>query len=235
MTTKRLLTILLLNAMGLFLFFSWYLPAGHGSWFAIDKGIFYWFNDRMVTSKPLLWLVAITNFRAFDGVSLLAMGGLYLHFWRRETPQGRRRMLAIGITMLITAVGLNQLGHLIPVSHASPTRFFPDVHHVSQLTGIPTKDASADSFPGDHGMMLIIFACFMLRYFSRRAFAVAVMIVLVFAMPRVMIGAHWFTDIAVGSLSIVLVGMSWWLMTPASDYLVNWLYRNLPGKYKPAR
>ncbi|MBK0002387.1 phosphatase PAP2 family protein [Erwinia sp. S38] len=235
MTTKRLLTILLLNALGLILFFSWYLPAGHGQWFAIDKGIFYWFNDRMVTSKLLLWLVAITNFRAFDGVSLLAMGGLYLHFWRRETPQGRRRMLAIGITMLITAVGLNQLGHLIPVSHASPTKYFPDVHHVSQLTGIPTKDSSADSFPGDHGMMLIIFACFMLRYFSRRAFAVAVLIVLVFAMPRVMIGAHWFTDIAVGSLSVVLVGMSWWLMTPASDYLVNWLYRHLPGKYKPAR
>lgn len=235
MTTKRLLTILLLNALGLILFFSWYLPAGHGPWFAIDKGIFYWFNDRMVTSKPLLWLVAITNFRAFDGVSLLAMGGLYLYFWRRETPQGRRRMLAIGIAMLITAVGLNQLGHLIPVSHASPTKFFPDVHHVSELTGIPTKDASADSFPGDHGMMLIIFACFMLRYFNRRAFALAVLIVLVFAMPRVMIGAHWFTDIAVGSLSVVLVGMSWWLMTPASDYLVNWLYRHLPGKYKPAR
>lgn len=235
MTTKRLLTILLLNALGLILFFSWYLPAGHGPWFAIDKGIFYWFNDRMVTSKPLLWLVAITNFRAFDGVSLLAMGGLYLYFWRRETPQGRRRMLAIGIAMLITAVGLNQLGHLIPVSHASPTKFFPNVHHVSELTGIPTKDASADSFPGDHGMMLIIFACFMLRYFNRRAFALAVLIVLVFAMPRVMIGAHWFTDIAVGSLSVVLVGMSWWLMTPASDYLVNWLYRHLPGKYKPAR
>lgn len=235
MTTKRLLTILLLNVLGLILFFSWYLPAGHGQWFAIDKGIFYWFNDRMVTSKLLLWLVAITNFRAFDGVSLLAMGGLYLHFWRRETPQGRRRMLAIGITMLITAVGLNQLGHLIPVSHASPTKYFPDVHHVSQLTGIPTKDSSADSFPGDHGMMLIIFACFMLRYFNRRAFALAVLIVLVFAMPRVMIGAHWFTDIAVGSLSVVLVGMSWWLMTPASDYLVNWLYRHLPGKYKPAR
>lgn len=235
MTIKRLLTILLLNVAGFALFFSWYLPADHGAWFTLDKTIFYGFNDRMVSNKPLLWLVAITNFRVFDGVSLLAMGGLYLHFWRRETPQGRRRMLAIGITMLITAVGLNQLGHLIPVSHPSPTAFFPNVHHVSELTGIPTKDASADSFPGDHGMMLMIFACFMLRYFGRRAFALAVLIVLVFALPRVMIGAHWFSDIAVGSLSVVLVGMSWWLMTPASDYLVNALYRYLPGKYKPGK
>ncbi|WP_345828272.1 phosphatase PAP2 family protein [Erwinia sp. HDF1-3R] len=235
MTAKRLLSILVLNALGLALFFSWYLPAHHGFWFDIDKSIFYWFNERLVTSKPLLWFVAITNYRAFDGVSLLAMGALYLSFWLHETPQGRRRMLAIGITMLLAAVVLNQLGHLIPVSHPSPTKFFPDVNHVTRLTGIPTKDASADSFPGDHGMMLMIFACFMLRYFTRRAFLIAVAIVLIFASPRIMIGAHWFTDVAVGSLSIVLVGMSWLLITPASDYLVNVVNRYLPGKYKPAK
>lgn len=235
MTTNRLLTILVLNVLGFALFFSWYLPVNHGFWFQLDKNIFYWFNDRLLTNKPLLWLLAITNFRAFDGVSLLAMGGLYLHFWRRETPPGRRRLLAIGIAMLICAVVLNQLGHLIPVSHPSPTKFFPDVNHVTKLTGIPAKDASADSFPGDHGMMLMIFACFMLRYFTRRAFMIALAIVVVFASPRIMIGAHWFTDVVVGSLSVVLVGMSWCLMTPLSDYLVNVLHRHLPGKYKPAR
>ncbi len=233
MTFNRLLAILLLNAAGLALFFSWYLPANHGLWFVLDKNIFYWFNDRLVTNKALLWLLAVTNFRAFDGVALLAMGYLYLTFWRRETPEGRRRLLAIGVAMLISAVVLNQLCRLIPVSHPSPTRFFPNVNHVTQLTGIPAKDASTNSFPGDHGMMLMIFACFMLRYFTRRAFFIAVAIVLVFATPRIMIGAHWFTDVVVGSLSIVLVGMSWWLITPASDYLVNALYRYLPGKYKP--
>ncbi|MDW8846932.1 phosphatase PAP2 family protein [Erwinia sp. MMLR14_017] len=235
MTTNRLLTILVLNVLGFALFFSWYLPVNHGFWFQLDKNIFYWFNDRLLTNKPLLWLLAVTNFRAFDGVSLLAMGGLYLHFWRRETPPGRRRLLAIGIAMLICAVVLNQLGHLIPVSHPSPTKFFPDVNHVTKLTGIPAKDASTDSFPGDHGMMLMIFACFMLRYFTRRAFMIAVAIVIVFASPRIMIGAHWFTDVVVGSLSVVLVGMSWCLLTPISDYLVNALYRHLPGKYKPAK
>ncbi|WP_380179322.1 phosphatase PAP2 family protein [Kalamiella sp. sgz302252] len=235
MRANRLISILALNALGLALFFSWYLPENHGFWFTLDKTIFYWFNERLVTNKALLWLVAITNFRPFDAVSLLAMGALYYSFWRRETPQGRRRLLAIGIAMLLTAVVLNQLGHLIPVSHPSPTKYFPDVNHVTTLTGIPTKDASSDSFPGDHGMMLMIFACFMLRYFGRNAFLIAVAIVLIFATPRIMIGAHWFTDVAVGSLSVVLVGMSWWLITPGSDWLVNALYRYLPGKYKPAK
>lgn len=233
MHATRLVTILLLNALGVVLFLSWYLPPEHGFWFGVDKTIFFTFNDQMVAHPGFALVVAITNFRGFDLVSLLAMGLLYLSFWRRETPQGRRKLLAIGITMLLTAVILNQLGHLIPVQHASPTLFFDNVHRVSELTGIPAKDASKNSFPGDHGMMLIIFACFMWRYFGSRAFLIAAAIVIIFSLPRVMAGAHWFTDVAVGSLSVVLVGLSWWLLTPASDAVVNWFYRKLPGKYKP--
>lgn len=157
------------------------------------------------------------------------MGLLYLYFYMKETPAGRRRLIVTGVVMLLTAVVLNQLGHLLPVSHPSPTLTFDNINRVSELTGIPTKDASSDSFPGDHGMMLMIFACFMLRYFSQGAFAIALLIVVIFSMPRVMIGAHWFTDIAVGSLSIVLVGMGWVLLTPLSDKIINVINHNLPG------
>ena len=233
MNAKRLASILLLNLLGVALFLSWYLPAQHGAWFGIDKAIFYWFNQHMATSHGFALLLAITNYRGFDAVSLLAMGLLYGSYWLRETPQGRRRLLAIGVCMLLSAVVLNQLGHLLPVQHSSPTLFFDQVYRVSELTGIPAKDASKDSFPGDHGMMLIIFACFMLRYFGKKAFLLALVIAVLFSLPRIMAGAHWFTDVAVGSLSVVLVGISWWLITPASDWLVNWLYRTLPGKYKP--
>mgnify|MGYP000923176312 CR=1 FL=1 len=233
MNVKRLAIILLLNLLGAALFLSWFLPEHHGAWFTIDRAIFFWFNQHMVTSHAFALLLAITNYRGFDAVSLLAMGLLYWSYWRRETPEGRRRMLAIGVCMLLTAVVLNQLGHLLPVQHSSPTLFFEQAYRVSELTGIPAKDASKDSFPGDHGMMLLIFACFMLRYFGAKAFAWALAIVVLFSLPRIMAGAHWFTDVAVGSLSVVLVGLSWWLITPASDAVVAWLWRTLPGKYKP--
>ncbi|OON37066.1 hypothetical protein BTJ39_20930 [Izhakiella australiensis] len=232
MLKKHLPLILLLNVTGIVLYLSWHLPAGHGAWFTLDKDIFFWFNDRLTSNKPLLWTIAITNFRAFDVVSLLAMGGLYYSYWRQQTAQGRRRMFAIGITMLITAVVLNQLGHLLPDSRPSPTKFFAHVNHAAELTGIPAKDSSADSFPGDHGMMLIIFACFMWRYFGLRAFAISAVIVLVFGLPRLMIGAHWFSDIAVGSMSVVLVCLSWWLLTPASDWLLKLVYRYQPYKFQ---
>jgi len=228
---KKIPLILLLNAAGLALFLSWYLPVNHGFWFPVDAGIFHFFNEQLVKSKVILWLVAITNNRAFDGCSLLAMGCLMLSFWLKEDATGRRRIILIGLVMLLTAVVINQLAQgLMPVKRSSPSLFFPNIHRVSELLNISTKDASKDSFPGDHGMMLLIFASFMLRYFGKKAFAVALIIVVVFAFPRVMIGAHWLTDIVVGSLSAVLIGVPWVLMTPLSDRLIALFDRYLPGK-----
>lgn len=230
MFRRNLPAILLLNVLGIALFLSYYLPANHGFWAPIDKSVFFYFNRRLATHETFLHLVAITNNRAFDACSLLAMGLLYFSYYVKKDPTGRRRMIMVGIVMLLTAVVLNHLGHRLPVVHKSPSLSFPHVNRVSELTGIPTKDSSGDSFPGDHGMMLMIFSAFALRYLGLRAFAIAVVISVIFAMPRLMIGAHWFTDIMVGSLSVVLVGASWWLMTPASDILVNWLDKKLPKK-----
>ncbi|AOF00169.1 membrane protein [Serratia marcescens] len=235
MTRRNLPFILFFNLLGVALFLSWFLPANHGGWFTLDSAIFFFFNRHLATDPSFLHLVAITNNRAFDVISLLAMGLLYLYFYLKQDAAGRRRLVITGVVMLLTAVVLNQLGHLLPVKHPSPTLTFDNINRVSELTGIPTKDASGDSFPGDHGMMLIIFSCFMLRYFGRSAFAIALLITLVFSLPRVMIGAHWFTDIAVGSLSVVLVGASWVLMTPCSDWIIDRLNRLLPGKHRPGQ
>ncbi|ENZ5481679.1 phosphatase PAP2 family protein [Serratia marcescens] len=235
MTRRNLPLIILFNLLGVALFLSWFLPANHGGWYTLDSAIFFFFNRHLATDPAFLHLVAITNNRAFDVISLLAMGLLYLYFYLKQDAAGRRRLVITGVVMLLTAVVLNQLGHLLPVKHPSPTLTFDNIYRVSELTGIPTKDASSDSFPGDHGMMLIIFSCFMLRYFGRGAFAVALLITLLFSLPRVMIGAHWFTDIAVGSLSVVLVGASWVLMTPCSDWIVDRLNRLLPGKHRPGQ
>lgn len=91
-------------------------------------------------------MVAITNNRAFDACALLAMGLLYFYHYQRGDSTERQRLLIIGVVMLITAVVLNQLGHLLPVQHASPTYYFSDINRVGELTGWPTKDASRDSF-----------------------------------------------------------------------------------------
>lgn len=161
------------------------------------------------------------------------MGMLMLSFWLKENAPGRRRIVIMGLVMLLTAVVLNQLGQaLIPVKRASPTLTFTDINRVSELLSVPTKDASRDSFPGDHGMMLLIFSAFMWRYFGKVTGLIALIIFVVFAFPRVMIGAHWFTDIIVGSMTVILIGLPWVLLTPLSDRLITFFDKSLPGKNK---
>ena len=130
----RLPPILLLNAAGFALFFSWYLPVNHGFWFPLDSAIFHFFNHGLVESHIWLWLVALTNNRAFDACSLLAMGCLMLSFWLPADANGRRRVVMVGLTMLLLALVLNQLAQLIiPVKRASPSLYFTDIWRVKNL------------------------------------------------------------------------------------------------------
>ncbi|WP_406704244.1 phosphatase PAP2 family protein [Sodalis sp.] len=235
---SRLPAMAMLSLLGVALFFSWFLPAHHGFWFALDSGIYHAVNHQAVRHPLFADLLAITNNRVFDLCSLLAMGIVYLRYYLRVDAAGRRRMLAIGPAMIITALVLNQLDHLVPVTHVSPSRYFKDtpcVVSIAELTQIPTQEYSSDSFPGDHGMLLMIFAAFMLHFFDRKGFLQGVLIVLLFSTPRILIGAHWFTDVAVGSLSIVLVGLGLWLPGGGCDALVKWLERYLPRAAKFSR
>ena len=95
MIKNRIPLILLLNAAGVALFCSWYLPVNHGFWNPLDSAIFYFFNHLVGVSTAYTWLLAIINNRAFDACSLLAMGSLMLSFWFKEQSAGRRRVIII--------------------------------------------------------------------------------------------------------------------------------------------
>lgn len=80
--------------------------------------------------------------------------------------------------------------------------------------------------------MLLIFCSFILRYLSFRSFLCALLITVVFSLPRVMAGAHWASDILVGSVSLTLIATSWLLITPLSDAIIRKLEKTLPFKNK---
>lgn len=230
--TKRA-ALVFANLFGIALFLSWALPAHHGFWFAIDRDIFFAWNELLPQSRAFLYFVAFTNLRPFDLVPFLFMLAIFAHSYRKLDHQGRRWMLCMGAAMLISALIAKQGANLIDGNgRASASKYFLEngypVFRASLLSGWPCKDIASSSFPGDHGMFLLIFVSFSLRYLGRRSFLASLAVFLVFSLPRIMSGAHWFTDIAVGSLSVACVIMSWMLLTPASDKLIGWLDRVFP-------
>ncbi|MCP1268181.1 phosphatase PAP2 family protein [Aeromonas hydrophila] len=207
---------------------SWAALPDHGPWDQWDLAVFHLVNGWLGQAQWWADLVAVTNNRLFD-LAVLACMGLILSrcFWCAG-EQGRRRLVAMGIVMLLGALVINQFGHLLPVSRPSPTLTVADALRVTQLSGIPTKDSSSDSFPGDHALFLMIFAGFALRHLPRWAGVTALLMVPLFSAPRILSGAHWLTDVYVGALSLTLLCLPLLLLTGLSDALIGWIAQRLP-------
>ena len=101
-------------------------------------------------------------------------------------------------------------------------------------TGFKFKDLSKDTFPGDHGTVLIIVTGFALFYLKKQ-FSIAILLMSLFiVMPRVVVGAHWLTDEIVGAIAVGFVVLAWFLMTPLSAILMEiaeriwcWVLKNV--------
>ena len=228
MAVQRFTLPLFVSFAGIMLFLSWYLPVDHSWWAIPDHAIFRFFNNPLAGNHSLAVFIAVINNRAFDLAALLLMGLVYYAAFRRQDSAGKRRLVMAGIVMVISAVLINQAGQAIPFNRLSPTLALDSVHRVSDISGIFTKDASKSSFPGDHGLMLMIFAAFAWRYAGFRYFTAAILLIVIFSLPRIMSGAHWFSDILAGSLSLTLITLPWILLTPLSDRCVNFLIRRMP-------
>ena len=82
------------------------------------------FNHLIGQSQALLYLVAFTNLRPFDAVAFLFMLGIFYHYYRQQDAKGRRWMLCIGLTMLVTAVIAKQFDMMLGFERPSATKFF---------------------------------------------------------------------------------------------------------------
>lgn len=235
MKQENLKWIIICNILGVVLFSSWYITQFSGFWFEIDKAIFYFFNEQLTLSRTFMYFVAFVNLRAFDIVAFVAMLGIFYSYYRKSNVEGKRWLFCIGVTMLLSAIVMKQFDRLLTIDRVSASVYFEQLYHnvnfVSQLSGWPAKDRSASSFPGDHGMMLLIFVAFMWKYMGKTAFYKALAVFVIFSLPRIMGGAHWFTDVFVGSLSFALVILSWILLSPAADIVIDWLEKRVPLRY----
>jgi membrane-associated phospholipid phosphatase len=76
------------------------------------------------------------------------------------------------------------------------------------------KDGSSKSFPGDHGTTALLFAASFTYLAGWRLGLLACFYAAFLCLPRLITGAHWLSDIVVGSGSITLFFMAWAIYTP---------------------
>lgn len=209
------------NLFGIILFVSWLLDPTRSLWMELDNRAFWAMNNSLADGWAWQWLWAITNHRLFDLVAAASMLLLFAHRCLIGDRGNLNRYIAIGILLLLTALIASQIGKALPIQRISGTFEYPEAIRISQLVPVLAKDTAIDSFPGDHGLILLLFAGFVAFFMPRIYGFIAFIMVIAFTLPRMMSGAHWLTDEIVGALSIGVITLSWVLATPLHSIALN--------------
>ncbi|MES9962038.1 MAG: phosphatase PAP2 family protein [Candidatus Sedimenticola sp. 20ELBAFRAG] len=217
---KALILCTLLPAL---LLGSWIIEPTHTLWQRLDEQVFWAMNDSLAGNRVWQQIWAVANNRMFDLVAALSMVMLFAHYALFRERQNFRHLVAVGMVIFCALVVAILIGtQLIPVERPSATAMFPDALRLSQLVpSIETKDYSGDSFPGDHGMVLLMCAGFLVWHLPRGYGVIACVLAVLFTLPRLMSGAHWLTDEIVGAVAVDTLVLGWFFATPLQDRLLE--------------
>jgi len=208
---------------------SWHCPFIDSTvgafWQSIDEAVFFNLNGSLGTEKNswnLIW--AIANYRAFDLLAAVFMLVILLMYGRDGTDKDEliRRVGTIFGCIAYVVISSQLLKLFIRDLDRNSATIIHE--KISVLLGdlypaIDPKVKSKTSFPGDHAIILIGYTVAMFRYGKAKYGVPALVVTLVFALPRLVGGAHWLTDIVVGAGFMIMVGMSIFFYTPL--YLVS--------------
>ncbi len=173
---------------------------------------------------------AMANHRLADWVEDVCFL-IFFYFVIKSCPKAERiRKAAECIFLVLFCASMNLLANellfreLLNIKRNSPTLIFDSFTNLSaKITWLKVKVKSPKSFPGDHATLALSFIVGFL-YVARHNIKITVAAILYglfLCLPRLVVGAHWITDIMIGSGSIVLIFFGWAFCTPLASVCIQ--------------
>ena len=222
--------LLISSALALLLVASWLTPATRQLWDGFDLAVFRLLNDSLALGHGWQMFWAVANYRALDLLpAALILAVFVASIWGRPRDVQNQRWALLGVlaAVLIFVPPLMELvvHETLHYSRPSPTLMLDDTLRLSQLVpSIKAKDASPACFPGDHAFVLLTVTSFFWYVGRRRDALLATLIAAMFALPRLVSGAHWATDVLIGGGTAALLAGSWAFATPLCHRLATLLH-----------
>ncbi|NKC13386.1 MAG: phosphatase PAP2 family protein [Gammaproteobacteria bacterium] len=203
---------------------SWFWPVTRSVWDHIDTYAFNILHGHLrYMGAGWHWFWAAANTRWFDLGSALAFALIFLFHLKAGGLMDLTRRLAQGVFLTVFTVTVLYLStkHVFVFERLSPSLQLQPVIRLSTVfTEIKVKDISGNSFPGDHGTTVTLFTFFIWAFAGRRLGLITVLVAGFLVLPRMVSGAHWLTDLLVGSAAIALVALPLALATPLSATVI---------------
>jgi Kdo2-lipid A phosphotransferase len=214
---------------------SFLLPPGRAVWETVDIAIFKFLNGTLEGHPwaQLFW--ALVNHKRADMIETYAVFLIFLIIGVVAAPKSERLRRAAQFIFCILLVAniiyfVNRilLREHIVIPRASPSLVVtPCVRVSDEIPWLNIKDETAASFPGDHATTLMLFSVLYTFYAGKRLGVYACLYAAFRILPRLILGAHWFSDIVVGSGSLVLFFLALALCTPFHHWVIDRIERIL--------
>ena len=195
-------------------------------WDGLDRHIAFGLNSLVQTSYPEQLFWAFANLRVFDYIAAVILLGVLITYVLRgdNAPRDVRiaRSIVVGV-LLILLVAITREFLFKDVARDSPSLVLEPFTMLSEHTPFDAKDHSAQSFPGDHATVVATFT-FLLWFFAGRRYGlISAIFATLFVLPRLVSGAHWFSDAIIGGVVTALVAVPLVIYTPVQDILTRML------------
>ncbi len=225
------------HLMGALLLVTFFLPGLSSLWEMADSKTFQFLNHSFIDHPNWQLFWAFANHRLADWFEDLCILAFFIVATLRA-PKGlkkRRAAEMIFIVLLITATILlfNRLicRDLLRLRRHSPTAIFEMPFLLSEvLPWMTIKDISSKSFPGDHATTALLFGLSYFHFVRGRLGLFGLIYSLFLCLPRLMAGAHWLSDLVVGTG--LLISFVWGIVfaTSFGEKCVTRLEKILPSK-----
>lgn len=219
-----------LNLLGLALLASLYIPAGAGAWRELDRAAFFVLNGSLAGGGPDALVWAVLNWRPVDLVAgLILLAALVIPGPVFRSPELRPAFFGfiaiLGAGVLIRH-GVDAWGQFLGRDDRSPTLLLENAHLLGEMfPNLDPKHSSSNSFPGDHAMVLFAWAGYLLIRRVCLGSLVALVLAVALALPRLVGGAHWASDVVVGGGAGAVLVLAWGACTPYADWAGSRLER----------
>jgi membrane-associated phospholipid phosphatase len=210
--------------------FLW--PVTRAYWEIVDVAVFKFLNGTLLDHPWVQLFWAFVNHKKAD----LVEDAIFLFFFilavvKAPQDQKIRRTAQFIFTVLLAGtliyfVNRTLLREHVLIPRESPSLVVtPCVRLSQEIPWLTIKDETVACFPGDHATTLFLFAVLYTFFAGKRLGIYACLYAVFRLLPRLIVGAHWFTDIVVGTTCLVLFLLSWSLCTPLHTWMIDKIER----------
>lgn len=215
-------------AIATLLVLSYLWPTTRLLWDGLDRHIAFSLNSLVQAShsKQLFW--AFANLRVFDYIAafiLLGVLGFYIVRGRNAARDVRVARVIVICILLVLLVAITREFLFKDIARDSPSLVLQPFTMLSEHTPFDVKDHSTRSFPGDHATVVATFTFLAWCLAGWRYGLVSLVFATCLVLPRLVAGAHWFSDVLIGGIVTALVTVPLVVFTPVQRLAVLALLR----------